>query len=552
VTPGSRVAVCLERSVDLPVALAGAWKAGAAYVPLDPAHPSQRLAYVLEDAEVACAVTTTALSSLFDGVSVPLVQLDVDGDAIATAPTGLPSLQVAPDDLAYVIYTSGSTGRPKGVEIEHRNLVAFLAAMKQTPGLLAGETLLAVTTPSFDIAGLEFWLPLSVGARVLIASRQDTLDGKRLAKLLKEHAVSMLQATPATWRLMLESGWEGKADLTALCGGEAMPLDLARSLTPRVAALWNMYGPTETTIWSTIYRVKGNEGAISIGGPIANTGIYVLDASGKPSPIGAPGELVITGEGVARGYRNRPDLNAEKFVEVAPLGMPERAFRTGDLARWRSDGELDFLGRRDGQVKIRGFRIELGEIEARLAVLPAVTSAVVVAREDAPGEKRLVAYVVTAPGATFDETETRAALRKTLPDYMSPSVYVQLNRLPLSPNGKVDRKALPASSVSVGAAPDPADALMTPTQRNVAALWREILRLDRVGLNQNFFDLGGHSLLLVKLQASLKASFGQEIAIVELFQRTTVAAQAERLAGPARAGDALERARAKARRAVRG
>jgi acyl carrier protein len=234
------------------------------------------------------------------------------------------------------------------------------------------------------------------------------------------------------------------------------------------------------------------------------------------------------------------------------LATPERAFRTGDLARWRSDGELDFLGRGDGQVKIRGFRIELGEIEAQLAALPAVTSAVVAAREDTPGEKRLVAYVVTAPGAEFDEAETRAALRKTLPDYMAPSTYVQLNRLPLSPNGKVDRKALPAPSATVGAASDPADALMTPMQRKVAALWREILRLDRVGLNQNFFDLGGHSLLLVRLQASLKASFGQEIAIVELFQRTTVAAQAERLAGPAGANDTLERARAKARRAIGG
>ena len=448
VKPGSRVAVCLDRGVDLPVALAAAWKAGAAYVPLDPAHPSQRLGYILEDAGVACVVTTSEFCSIFEGVSAPLVQLDGDRNAIAGAPTASPDLEVAPDELAYVIYTSGSTGRPKGVEVEHRNLVAFLEAMKQEPGLRAGETLLAVTTPSFDIAGLELWLPLSVGGKVLIASRQDTLDGKRLAELLEEHAVSMLQATPATWRLMLGTGWEGKADLTALCGGEAMPLDLARSLSPRVAALWNMYGPTETTIWSTIYRVKGDEDAIPIGGPIANTRIYVLDASGMSSPVGAPGELVITGEGVTRGYRNRPEFNAEKFVDVAPLGAPERAFRTGDLARWRSDGQLDFLGRGDGQVKIRGFRIELGEIEARLAGLPAVGSAVVAVREDAPGEKRLVAYVVMAPGATFDKSQTRAALRETLPDYMAPSAYVQLDRLPLSPNGKVDRKALPAPSAS--------------------------------------------------------------------------------------------------------
>jgi amino acid adenylation domain-containing protein len=537
VKPGSRVAVCLERGLDLPIALAAAWKAGAAYVPLDPGHPVQRIGYVLEDADVACAVTTSTLAPVFEGASAPLIQLDVDGAAIAAASTAPTGVRVAPEALAYVIYTSGSTGRPKGVEIEHRNLVAFLEAMKREPGLSAGDTLLAVTTPSFDIAGLELWLPLSVGGRVLIASRQDTLDGKRLVGLLEKHDVIMLQATPATWRLMLESGWEGKADLTALCGGEAMPLDLARALAPRVLVLWNMYGPTETTIWSTVYRVKGDESVIPIGGPIANTRIYVLDPSGAPSAIGAPGELVITGEGVARGYRDRPELNAEKFVEVAPMTTPERAFKTGDLARWRSDGQLDFLGRGDGQVKIRGFRIELGEIEARLATLPAVGSAVVAAREDRPGEKRLVAYVVPAAGAIFDETQTRAALTETLPEYMAPSAYVQLDRLPLSPNGKVDRKALPAPSASANLTPDPADVLMTPSQRNVAALWREILRLDRVGLHQNFFDLGGHSLLLVKLQVALKASFDREITIVELFQYTTVAAQAQRFASPVPTGD---------------
>jgi amino acid adenylation domain-containing protein len=553
VKQGSRVAVCLERGLDLPVALAAAWKAGAAYVPLDPAHPSPRLGYILEDAEVACVLSASTFASIFAGVSTPLVQLDVDADAIAAAPTTAPELQVAPDELAYVIYTSGSTGKPKGVEVEHRNLVAFLEAMKQVPGLGAGETLLAVTTPSFDIAGLELWLPLSVGGKVLIASRQDTLDGKRLAELLEEHAVSMLQATPATWRLMLESGWQGKTGLAALCGGDAMPLDLARSLTPRVGTLWNMYGPTETTIWSTIYRVKGDEGVVPIGRAIANTRVYVLDASGTPTPIGVPGELVITGEGVTRGYRNRPELNAEKFVYVAPLGTLERAFRTGDLARWRSDGQLEFLGRGDGQVKIRGFRIELGEIEARLAGLALVRSAVVAAREDTPGDKRLVAYVVMAPGATFDEAQTRAALRETLPDYMVPGAYMQLERLPMSANGKVDRKALPAPNASVGLPPDESDALMTSTQRNVADLWREVLRIDRVGLHQNFFDLGGHSLLLIKLQVGLKALFGQEISVVELFQHTTVAAQAERFTSTTRsAADALTRARAKTKKAGHG
>jgi len=368
---------------------------------------------------------------------------------------------------------------------------------------------------------------------------------------LDRSGATVMQATPTTWRMLLDAGWPGRPGLRALCGGEALPLALADRLVDAGVELWNMYGPTETTIWSTIYRVKGDESEIPIGGPIANTRIYVLDPSGAPSPIGAPGELVITGEGVTRGYRNRPELNVEKFVEVAPMTAPELAFKTGDLVRWRSDGQLDFLGRGDGQVKIRGFRIEVGEIESRLATLPAIGSAIVAVREDTPGEKRLVAYVVPAAGALFDETQTRAALREILPDYMVPSAYVQLDHLPLSPNGKVDRRALPAPTAPANLVSDPTDALMTPAQRKVAALWREILRLDRVGLHQNFFDLGGHSLLLVKLQVALKASFGQEITIVELFRHTTVGAQAARFANSAPSVDeALARARASARSTV--
>jgi acyl-coenzyme A synthetase/AMP-(fatty) acid ligase len=454
---------------------------------------------------------------------------------------------VRPEDRAYVIYTSGSTGRPKGVEVEHRNVVAFLEAMRRAPGFAREDRLLAVTTLSFDIAGLEFWLPLSSGACVTIASRADVIDGERLMALLEEERISVLQATPATFRLLVESGWNGRRDLRVLVGGEALPRDLASLLTERVAELWNMYGPTETTIWSTVSRVEAPSAPITIGRPIHNTRVYVLERGGQPAPIGVPGELCIAGEGVARGYHDRPELTAEKFVTLAlPGGRAERAYRTGDVARFRADGRIDFLGRRDHQVKVRGYRIELGEIESVLAGHAGVKECVVAVREDSPGDHRLVGYLVLTDGATLDTEAARATLRGKLPEYMVPNAFVVLAALPLTPNGKIDRKALPAPQAAAPPVADDVESLMTPVQRRVAGSWREILRVERVGLYENFFDIGGHSLLLVKLHAALKREFESDLALVELFQWTTVAAQAARLSAAAPADGALLRARARA------
>ena len=531
VTPGARVAICLDRTVDLPVALAAVLKAGAAYVPLDPTHPAERLQYTLEDADVACTLTLARFAPGLEGARAPLVRLDEVEAEWAAQPATPVAVATRPEDVAYVIYTSGSTGRPKGVEVEHRNVVAFLEAMRRAPGCTAEDVLLAVTTLSFDIAGLELWLPLSVGGRVVLASRTDVLDGERLMALLEEQRVTVLQATPATWRLLLEAGWAGKADLKALCGGEALPRDLAATLVPRVAALWNMYGPTETTIWSTASRVADGPGAVPIGRPIANTRVYVLEPSGQLAPVGVPGELCIGGEGVARGYRQRPELTAEKFVTIAlPGGRTERVYRTGDVARFRADGQLEFLGRRDHQVKLRGFRIELGEIEAVLATHPGVKECVVTVREDQPGDQRLVGYVVADAGASFEAEAARDTLRTKLPEYMVPNAFMTLPALPLTPNGKIDRKALPVPAAPAPRTAAVSDALMTPVQRRVADIWQEVLRIDRVGLHDNFFDMGGHSLLLVKLHAALNRAFNGDLTIVELFQRTTVAAQADRLA----------------------
>jgi amino acid adenylation domain-containing protein len=549
VTPGSLVGVCLDRTVDVPVVLAAVLKAGAAYVPLDPAHPADRIRYTLEDAGVACTVTLGRLAGLFAASRVPLVPIDELGAELATMPAGPPPIVVRPEDRAYVIYTSGSTGRPKGVEVEHRNVVSFLEAMRREPGLHREDRILAVTTLSFDIAGLELWLPLSSGACVTIASRADVIDGERLIAMLAEERITVLQATPATFRLLLEAGWSGKPDLRVLVGGEALPRDLAALLVARVKELWNVYGPTETTIWSTVSRIDDPSAPITIGRPIRNTRIYVLERGGQPAPIGVPGELCIAGEGVARGYHDRPELTAEKFVTLAlPGGRTERAYRTGDVARFRADGCIDFLGRRDHQVKVRGYRIELGEIEAVLATHPGVKECVVGVREDSPGDHRLVGYVVMTEGAVAEPEALRATLRAKLPEYMVPNAFVALAALPLTPNGKIDRKGLPVPQASPVPVEDGIESLMTPVQRRVASSWRQVLRVDRVGLYENFFDIGGHSLLLVKLHAALKKEFESDIALVELFQWTTVAAQAGRLSAAAPSDGAVHRARARAAR----
>jgi amino acid adenylation domain-containing protein len=553
VAPGALVAVCIDRTVDMPVALAAVSKAGAAYVPLDPTHPADRLRYTLEDAGVACAITLSRFAHLVGLPNVPLVRLDEVEAELARAPHGPPEVAADPHAIAYTIYTSGSTGRPKGVEVEHCNVVAFLEAMRREPGCTDDDVLLAVTTLSFDIAGLELWLPLMVGARIVVASKSDVLDGERLIELLAEHEVTLMQATPATWRLMLEAGWSGKPDLKVLCGGEALPRDLAATLSDMVAELWNMYGPTETTIWSTVCRIEPGTQTITIGHPIANTRVYVLEPSGARAPIGVAGELCIGGEGVARGYRNRPELTAEKFTSIELAGgRAERVYRTGDLARFRSDGRLDFLGRRDHQVKVRGYRIELEEIESVLATHPGVKECVVVAREDSPGDQRLVAYAVAETGAEVDTEAARATLRAKLPEYMVPNLLVLLPSLPLTPNGKIDRKALPVPDAPAAQVDGVAEALMTPVQRRVSAVWRDLLRLDRVPLHANFFDVGGHSLLLAKLHAALKREFDTDLTLIELFQWTTVAAQSDRLSTGHGSDAALRRAQARVERQTNG
>lgn len=516
------VGICVERSLDMLVGLLGILKAGGAYVPLDPAYPQERLAFMLEDAQVPVLLTQQQLVEKLPNRGSQVVCLDRDREAIAGQREENPNSEVTPNNLAYTIYTSGSTGKPKGVQIPHCAVVNLLNSMEQQPGLTNQDVLLSVTTLSFDIAALELFLPISVGARLILTSREVASDGTQLLEKLASSGATAMQATPATWRLLLEAGWQGSNRLKILCGGEALPRELVNQLLHRSASLWNLYGPTETTIWSLVYKVESEECLVSIGKPIANTQIYLLDSHLQPVPVGVPGELHIGGVGLARCYLNRPELTAEKFIFHSFSNQPGvRLYKTGDLARYLADGNIEFLGRIDHQVKVRGFRIELGEIEALLVQHPAVRQATVIAREDIPGDRRLVAYVVPNQELVPTSSELRYSLIKQLPSYMVPSAIVMLDTLPLTPNGKIDRRALPTpdtSSIKEASFAPPRDSL----EQQLAQIWEEVLDVRFVGIRDNFFDLGGYSLLAVRLMARIQQQFGENMPLATLFQSPTI------------------------------
>jgi amino acid adenylation domain-containing protein len=526
---GGLVGICMERSLEMVVGLLGILKAGSAYLPLDPAFPKERLAFMLEDAQAKAVVTQQKLLSELPEHHAQTICLDSDWSAIAQESKDNLTCDAAPQSLAYVMYTSGSTGKPKGVEITHRSVVNFLDSMREQPGITEHDILLAVTTISFDIAGLELYLPLLVGARVVIASREVAVDGTRLGQLLGASRATVMQATPATWRLLVEAGWKGGKDFKALVGGEALPKDLADQLIACGLELWNMYGPTETTVWSTCARISDTANGISIGKPIANTTIYILDAQQHLCPIGVSGELWIGGAGVALGYRNRPELTAQRFI-LDPFNATSgaRLYRTGDRARWCNDGKIEHLGRLDDQVKIRGFRIELGEIESVLNQHPAVREAVVVALEDSAGDsmtsssmdKRLVAYMV-APSDT-STSELRSFLKQKLPEFMMPSAFVCLDSLPLTPNGKVDRRALPAPDKNRPTLRELYVGPRGPLEETVARIWAETLKLEKVGVHDNFFEIGGHSLLILRVQRRLCEVLDHNVSVVDLFKHPTI------------------------------
>mgnify|MGYP005841699743 CR=1 FL=1 len=741
------VGICMKRSLSMAITLLGILKAGGAYVPLDPDYPQERLAFMLEDSQLPVLLTERDLLAKLPSHQAQVLCFDTDWETIAQHSEQNPESQVTPDNLAYTIYTSGSTGKPKGVQILHRGVVNFLTSMSQAPGLTSEDVLLAVTTISFDIAALELFLPLTVGARVVLVSREVASDAAQLIKELEQFSATLMQATPATWRMLIASGWQGSPALKILCGGEAMSRNLANQLLARSGSVWNMYGPTETTIWSAVYRVEPGDRSVPIGRAIANTQIYLVDPElRQPNdpiqlvPIGEPGELLIGGVGLARGYLNRPELTAERFIPDPFSTEPEaRLYRTGDLARYRSDSTIEYVGRIDHQVKIRGFRIELGDIETALYQHPAIRDAVVVAREDIPGDKRLVAYLVTdlnvervplsshcwvewdgggaieltavnlsasgvclvnvpaaweegmslrlrlelpdsetsdltslvlegtlawrqqeragilfqttpqqqalihqsikhiaqteglvvsdlrhteprvplsstclvefesgrtleltaqnisrsgirlaadaediwkagqhlllrlqlpgvrdrvwikgtvvwhfreCAGVVFDTmptqqeqihqsieyiietqglslTHLRSFLKEKLPEYMVPSAFVMLDTLPLTPNCKVDRKALPAPHPMRSLLEEAFVAPRNPVEEQLAQMWGQVLGVERVGVRDSFFELGGHSLLAAQLLAQVRETFQVELPLLALFEAPTVAQLAQ-------------------------
>jgi amino acid adenylation domain-containing protein len=516
---GKLVGVSVERSIDMLVALIAVMKAGCAYVPLDPMHPAARLRYILGEAQVAALISDGSENASLVAAGTPIIDVLREAATIAAAPTDAPA-DVSAESLAYVIYTSGSTGKPKGVEISHRSVVNLLTSMANMPGLAGKDVFYAVTTISFDIAALELFLPLLVGAKLVIAERDAVIDGYRLLQNLQAVGATAMQATPSSWRLLLEAGFRAAPGFKMLCGGEALPRELANRLLEGSGELWNMYGPTETTIWSACTRVSAGTDTINVGGPIANTQFYVLDHNDELLPSGVPGQLHIGGDGVARGYHQRASLTAEKFLSNPFDGG--RMYRTGDSARWLASGALQILGRMDTQIKLRGFRIELGEIEALLTGKAQMAAAAAVLREDSPGAPRIVAYYVEkTPGPRAPEA-LRALLAEEMPEYMIPSAWVRMDALPLSPNGKLDRAALPPPDATQTAREEYV-APTTPKEAALTRIFEEVLNLEQVGATADLLKLGADSIQLFQITARANRA-GIQITAKQLLQYRNAAA----------------------------
>ncbi|MBS4095819.1 MAG: amino acid adenylation domain-containing protein [Sulfuricella sp.] len=548
VGPDVPVAICVERSLEMVVGLLAILKAGGAYVPIDPTYPRERVLFLLGDSSAALLITQAAI---FNEEAVaamhirsPILFLDQDKALIDAEAADEVATPVTAENLAYIIYTSGSTGTPKGVQIRHRTLINLLEGVHPRLGISAADVWTVFHSYSFDLSVWEIWSPLFSGGKLVVVPYRMTQDAAEFRQMLTSERVTVLNQTPSFMRQLLQlEGFGKEAPALALrlviCGGEALPQELAEQLLERQFTVWNFYGPTEATVWTVINPVTqaaSPKGIVPIGAPIANARVYILDAALQPVPIGVKGELHIGGECLALGYFKRPELTAEKFI---PDPFSEQAgarlYKTGDLARWLPSGEIEYLGRADFQVKVRGFRIELGEIESAIAAYPGISENVVVVREDTPGDQRLSAYLVCDPAISLDEL--RRHLRERLPFYMVPLAFVALEKLPLTPNGKIDRKHLPLpGEASLLARAGEASQPRSDTEEKIAAVWREALRLDSIGIHDNFFDAGGYSFLLVKVCNALREVFDRDIKVVDLFQYPTIASFAAFVANDGASG----------------
>lgn len=520
------IGISQERSVSIVIGLLAILKAGATYIPLDPDFPTERITYMIENSHLEFLLTQESLlKQVAFGKIRHCICIDRDQHLLYQQPCHNPDIPVYAEQIAYILYTSGSTGQPKGVQISQQALLNFLCSMQQELGITAQDNILAITTFSFDIAGLELFMPLLVGASVFIADRNASINGQALIQALETTHTTFLQATPTTWRILINAGWLGKMDLTALSGGEALPLDLMEQLLPRVHTLYNVYGPTETTIWSTITRCTSNGETPTIGFPIWNTQVYVLDAAMQQVPPGSTGELYIGGIGLAHGYHKQSALTAERFVPHPYSAIPgERLYKTGDLGRLRTDGALDFLGRSDQQIKIRGYRIECGEIEVALSRHPAIQEAIVVPYEQADKSRLLVAFLIFSAQTTITPDKLQHSLLQTLPDYMVPVHFVSVKDFPQTLNGKTDRRALSTAPLNrYGYLLE--DLYVMPRnelEELIVQAWMEVLYCRRVSIYDNFFARGGDSLRAAQIISRLQQMLQVSIPLQTLFDYPTV------------------------------
>ncbi|RYE11766.1 MAG: amino acid adenylation domain-containing protein, partial [Sphingobacteriaceae bacterium] len=523
VCQGVLVGVCLDRSIEMVISLLAILKTGAAYIPLDPNYPQERINYMLRDSSAGFLLINQKYRGRFTSSAEELVLEKVLTEA-ENHPKENPEINVSGTDMAYVLYTSGSTGKPKGVQIQHQNLVNLLKSIQNWPGITASDKMLALTTISFDIAALELFLPLISGAELILADAETAKNGQRLLELIKSEKVSLIQATPATFRLLLESGWKTPLPTRVFCCGEALQPDLANRLLAVCAGLYNMYGPTETTIYSTGKQILSNN-LITIGLPIDNTQVYILDEQYQPVRNGETGEIFIAGAGVALGYLNQPELTAARFTDDPFTAPPGKMYRTGDLGRFLADQEIEYLGRADHQVKLRGYRIEPGEIEAVLQKQENVSQAVVVLREDQPGNPQLVAYIKAFERTENDEqfiiNYLKTALKEALPAFMVPAQIVMLEQFPLTPNQKIDRKALPKPANLSAENPENTGP-RTSVEKLVSDIWCEVLGRKSISIYDNFFEIGGHSLLAVQIMAKIEKETGKRVPLAALFEAPTV------------------------------
>ena len=527
VGPEIRVGILMRKSLEIVESLLGVLKAGGAYVPIHISSPTERIQFMLKDANVQVLLTNIDPGRLdeFRGRVVNLNDENISPKSDFPNPKTLANS----DSLVYIIYTSGSTGQPKGVMVNHSSLVNFLWSMRNSPGMNEDTVMLALASTSFDPSTLELFLPLMVGAKVVVASEEMTTNPLLIAETISRHDVNIVQATPATWQLLLDTGWAGKPGLKALCGGDVMTRKLADQLLGRVGNLWNVYGPTETTVWSSLCQIQKGNAPITIGQPIANAQIYILDRYLQPVPIGVIGELHISGEGVARAYLNSPSLTKEKFIPDFISSKPgARLYKTGDIARYLPDYSIEMLGRNDDQVKVYGHRVELGEITAVLMQHPAVNDCIVITRTEISGDKRLVAYFVTKHDPCPDLGELREFIGKKLPAYMVPSFFVRMDFLPLTPNGKIDRKSLPVPEDmrqrSGYVAP------RTEQEQILAKIWENALGIEQVGIQDNFFDLGGASIQCIEIVAKANM-YGFQLSAENVFEYQTIARLAAQIKG---------------------